>query len=101
MVNFIIIIILIALVIFIAFKMKNLKTKIVFILIFLAVSFILLTGYLVFSGKEINLSNIQGISSAAKIYIAWLGHAGSNIIKISSYAFNQEWKPDNITNSTG
>jgi len=100
MVNFLVIAILIALVVFIAFKWNNLRTKMAFIFIFLGVAFILLTGYLILSGKDVNFSTVEGISSAAKTYVSWLGHAGSNIIKISSYALHQEWKSDNITNST-
>lgn len=100
MVNFFIIALVIILVVFIAFKMNNLRTKMAFIFIFLGVAFLLLTGYLVFSGKEINFSTVEGASSAVKTYVSWLGHAGSNIIKISSYAFHQEWK-SNTTNSTG
>lgn len=72
-----------------------------FIFIFLGVAFLLLTGYLVLSGKEISFSSVEGISSAAKTYVSWLANAGSNIIKVSSYAFNQEWKSDSIINNTG
>ena len=100
MVNFVVIGILILLVVFMAFKWNNLRTKTAFIFIFLGVSFLLLTGYLVLSGKEINFSNFEGISSAAKTYVSWLANAGSNIIKVSSYAFHQEWKSDSVTNST-
>ena len=101
MVNFFIIAIFVVLVIFIAFKMNNLRTKMAYIFIFLGVSFLLLTGYLILSGKEVNFSTVEGISSAAKTYVSWIGTAGSNIIKVSSYALNQEWKSDSITNSTG
>lgn len=101
MVNFLIIAIFVVLVIFIAFKWNNLRTKTAFIFIFLGISFLLLTGYLILSGGETNFSTIEGISSAAKTYVSWIGTAGSNIIKVSSYAFNQEWKSDSITNSTG
>lgn len=101
MVNFIIIGILIILVIFIAFKWNNLRTKTAFLFIFLGVAFLLLTGYLVLSGKNINLSSVEGISSAAKTYVAWIVNAGSNVVKVSSYAFNQEWKADNTTDGKG
>ena len=101
MVNFFIVAIFVVLVIFIAFKMNNLRTKMAYIFIFLGFSFLLLTGYLIFSGKAINFSTVGGISSAAKTYVTWFSNAGSNIIKVSSYALNQEWKSDSITNSTG
>jgi len=101
MVNFLVIAIFVILVVFITFKMNNLRTKMAYIFIFLGVSFLLLTGYLVLSGKEINFSTVEGISSAAKTYVSWLVNAGSNIIKVSSYAFHQEWKSDNVKNNTG
>ncbi len=101
MVNFLIIAVIVVLVILIAFKWNNLRTKTAFIFIFLGISFLLLTGYLVLSGKEANFSSVGGISSAAKTYVSWISNAGSNIIKVSSYALNQEWKSDSITNNTG
>lgn len=101
MVNFWIIAILAVLVVFLSFKMNNLRTKAAYIFIFLGISFLLLTGYVVFSGKGINLTTIDGVSSAIKTYVSWLGNAGSNIIKISSYVLKQEWKDDDITNGTG
>ena len=72
-----------------------------YIFIFLGISFLLLTGYLILSGEGVNFSTIEGISSAVKTYASWISTAGSNIIKVSSYALNQEWKSDSITNSTG
>ncbi len=101
MVNFLIIGIFIILVIFIAFKWNNIRTKTAFLFIFLGVAFLLLTGYLILSGGETNFSNIGGISSAVKTYVSWIGNAGSNMIKVSSYALNQEWKSDSIMNDTG
>jgi len=100
MVNFLVIAIFVVLVVFLAFKMNNLRTKTAYIFIFLGVSFLLLTGYLIFSGGDANFSTVGGISSAAKTYVSWIGNAGSNIIKVSSYALNQEWKSDSIINST-
>lgn len=100
MVNFLVVIIFIVLVIFIAFKWNNLRTKTAFLFIFLGVAFLLLTGYLILSGKDINFSSVDGISSAVKTYVSWFANAGSNIIKVSTYAFHQEWKPD-VKNDTG
>ncbi len=101
MVNFLVIAIFVVLAVFISFKFNNLRTRMAFIFIFLGVACLLLVGYLIFSGGGVNFSTIEGISSAAKTYVSWIGTAGSNIIKVSSYAFNQEWKSDSITNSTG
>ncbi len=100
MVNFLVIGIAIVLIVFMAFKWNNLRTKTAFLFIFLGVVFLLLTGYLILSGKNIDLSTVEGISSAVKTYASWFVNAGSNIIKISSYAFHQEWKSD-VKNDTG
>ncbi|MEM3091611.1 MAG: hypothetical protein QXD05_00560 [Candidatus Pacearchaeota archaeon] len=94
MVNFLIIALVAILLIFIFFKWNNIRTKIAFIFILLGVSFLLLTGYLFLSGKEVNLNNLNGIKSAVSLYVGWLGNAGSNIAKISAYAFKQDWKGD-------
>ena len=101
MVSFWLIAVLVVLVVFLAFKMNNFRTKAAYIFIFLGVSFLFLTGFLIFSGKEVNLTTVEGVTSAIKTYVSWLGNAGSNIIKISSYVLKQEWKEDDITNSTG
>lgn len=101
MVSFWLIAVLGVLVVFLAFKMNNFRTKAAYIFIFLGVSFLLLTSFLVFSGKEVNLTTVEGVTSAIKAYVSWIGTAGSNVIKISSYVLKQEWKEDDIINSTG
>jgi hypothetical protein len=101
MVNFLIIVVGVMLLIFVFFKINNVRTKMAFLFIFLGVALLLLVGYLLFSGKEINFSNVGNISSAVKTYVSWIGTAGSNVIKVSSYALNREWESDSITNSTG
>src|SRR3990167_10659481 len=100
MVNFLIIGIIALLLIFILFKTNNLRTKIAFLFILLGVGFLLLTTYLIFSGKEVNLTSIAGISSAAKTYVSWLGNAGSNVIKASGYLLKQDWKGGVIVNNS-
>jgi len=80
--------------------MNNARTKMAFLFIALGMIFLLLTGYLIFSGKEVNLTSIEGVSSAAKTYVAWLGNAGSNIAKASSYVFKQDWKGEPANNNS-
>lgn len=88
------------LVIFLAFKWNNYRTKLAYVFIALGVGFVLVTGMIVYSGGDINLSTVDGVSSAVKTYFSWLVNAGSNIIEVTSYAFNQEWKGDELINST-
>lgn len=97
---FVIIGLILILFIFGAFKMNNFRTKTAYIFILLGVFFVFLTGYIIFSGKEVNLTTIGGISDAAKTYLSFFGTVASNLVKVTSYAFNQEWKdnPDNDKN---
>ncbi|MEX0920341.1 MAG: hypothetical protein WDZ69_02035 [Candidatus Pacearchaeota archaeon] len=88
------------LVIFILFKWNNYRTKLAYLFIVLGIGFLLVTGFMVFSGGEVNFSTLDGVSSAAKTYVSWLVNAGSNIVEISSYVFNQEWKGDELVNAT-
>ncbi|MDP3987182.1 MAG: hypothetical protein Q8P81_03085 [Nanoarchaeota archaeon] len=99
--KFIIIAGLVILGLMIALRMNNLRTKISYFFIALGLGFLLLTGFVIFSGKDVNASTIDGVSDAVKVYVSWLGQVGSNAMKISSYAVNQEWKGDANTNSTG
>lgn len=92
MVNFILIGIILLIVIFLAFKMNAFRTKLAYLFIIMGVFFLLLTGYIIFSGKQINLTTVDGISSALKTYVSWLGTAGSNIVKVGGYAVKQDWK---------
>jgi len=100
MVSFILIVILALLVVFISFKVNNASTTLLWRISLIGIAFLLLMGYIILSGKEVNLTT-GGVSDAAKTYFSWLGAAGSNIARITSYAFNQEWKADRETNNTG
>jgi len=95
-----IIVVLVFLGVFLSFKMNNFRTKFAFFFIIIGISFLLLTGFIFISGKSVDVSSVDGVSSALKTYVSWLGNAGSNLVKISTYAFNQEWKGD-AGNSTG
>lgn len=99
MVNFIVIGILLVLIVFMAFKWNNLRTKTAFFFIFIGICFLLLTGYLVLSGKNIDFSSVKGVSSAVKTYVAWIINAGANVVKVTTYAFNQEWKDKDVNNT--
>jgi hypothetical protein len=100
MISFFIIAGFLLLIIYIAIKEDDFKRRIGHLLMIVGVCFLLFTGYMIFSGKEINFTSIGGISNAAKTYFSWFSIAGKNIARVTSYALNQEWKADE-TNSTG
>ncbi|MEM4325712.1 MAG: hypothetical protein QXU40_00200 [Candidatus Pacearchaeota archaeon] len=95
MVNFILIGLILLLLIFLSFKINNLRTRVAFFFIFLGIAFLFLTVYIAFSGKEINLKTVEGVSSAIRTYASWLSAAGSNLIKIGGFALKQDWSGGN------
>ncbi|MBU2616479.1 MAG: hypothetical protein KKB79_00670 [Nanoarchaeota archaeon] len=97
--NFIIIAVLAFLGVFLALKWNNIRTKLAFYLITLGVVFILLIGFFVVSGKNVDMSTVDGVSGAVKTYLSWFSQVGSSVMRVSSYAVNQEWKGDG-SNST-
>lgn len=100
MISFFVIAGFLLLIIFIAIKEDDFKRRIAHLLMIIGVCFLLLTAYIIFSGKEVNLTSMEGISNAVKTYFSWLTVAGKNIARVTSYAFNQEWRGGE-TNSTG
>lgn len=84
----------------IALRMNNIRTKIGYFFIALGLGFLLLTGFIIFSGESVNADTIDGVSGAVKTYVAWIGQVSSNVMRVSSYAVNQEWKGDG-DNRTG
>jgi len=92
--NYLVIVLVAILIVAIAFKMNNFRTKLAFLFIYLGIAFLLITGFIAFSGNDFNLSSVDGLSSTIHTYAVWIGNAGSNIVKISTYAFKQEWKND-------
>jgi hypothetical protein len=99
MISFFVIAGFLLLIIYIAIKEDDFKRKIAHLLMIVGVCFLLFTAYIIFSGKEISLTNMGGISNAAKTYFSWLSIAGKKIASVTSYAF-QEWRAGE-TNSTG
>jgi hypothetical protein len=81
---------------FLFFKYKENRHKfgliaIILLLLFLVLSF----GQLYFS-NNMDLSTFDGIVSAGKVYVAWLGGAAGNVANIGGYAIKQDWQ----TNTT-
>ncbi len=82
-------------IIFIFVKFKYLKHKLTWVIIII----LILIGYIGFfvstSGHEINLNSTQGIETAGKLYLGWLGNSFSNLKTISSNAVKLDWTSNN------
>jgi len=97
--NFVLIALGALLVIVLALKWNNVRTKMAFYFITLGVAFVLLLAFMVFADKAPNVDSVDGVFSAVKTYTSWIGQAISGVVKVSTYAFNQGWKDGG--NSTG
>ena len=86
-------------IVLIVLKIVNKKQAIaVKIVIFLFLFFALTIGYAVI-GRNADLTTLDGVLHAGKVYFSWLGSVFKNMAKISSYAFHQDWGL-NLTNYT-
>jgi uncharacterized membrane protein len=90
-----------ALFVFLLFKMGRARTKIAYVFILIVVGFLVISLIVVYSGENVDLSNLDGVTHAAKLYFSWLGNLLNNLGRISGYAVSQNWTthnpPKNIT----
>lgn len=83
-------------------EVKRLKHKILAVLLIGLIIF----GYISFTvstkNEEVDLTSLQGVLRASKVYFAWLGTLFSNTKSITAYASKQDWAPDteNINKTT-
>lgn len=92
MMNIILSILLIILFLSVIYKWKKFGSKWIYKIIFLGISFVILTGFIAFYGKNIDFKTFDGMNNATRIYFSWLKNTGSEISKITSYVINQGWK---------
>ncbi len=78
-------------------KFTDVKHRIKFYLVTILLMFgILSTGY-VYLTNDVQLGSFEGWLSAGKLYLNFISAFGENIVKISGYAVQQDWKI-NMTN---
>ncbi len=85
-------------------KFKEIRHKIMTVLMIGLVLFLALSIARVFISNDVDLSSFEGVTHAGKIYFAWLGGFASNLGKISGFAIKQDWAIERdaepATNST-
>src|SRR3990167_1132047 len=73
-------------------KTKYLKHKLSWIII-IVVALLLYFGYVfAVSEKDIDYKSIDGMQTAVKLYVAWLGHAFDNSKVITANVVKIDWK---------
>jgi len=86
--------------IFVVIKYKELRHKFSFLVIVFLLLFLVLSFGKVYSEKKVDLTSLDGVISAGKLYFSWLGNAFANVKGLSGYAIKQDWGlPDNLDNT--
>ena len=80
--------------IWIIIEIKRMKHKIFAIFLIGLILFLFLSVSAVFKDQQIDLTNVSGISDAAKVYFAWLTSAFSNIKEITANVIRMDWGID-------
>lgn len=95
MVDWFIIILVIA-IIFIFFKITRLehtRRKFIIIIIILILAFFLSTLYFVAKANEIDMTTLNGLSKGMQTYSFWLLNSFKNIKSTVGYAIKMDWNP--------
>ncbi|MBI2628983.1 hypothetical protein HYW74_02785 [Candidatus Pacearchaeota archaeon] len=78
--------------IFTLVKVKYFRHKAGWIII-IVVALLLYFGYaFAVSGKDIDYKSIDGMQTAVKLYVGWLGHAFDNAKTITANVVKMDWK---------
>ena len=91
MVNFILIAVVI-LAIWIFFQLRSAHHHFGMYIWIAVLLFLLLTALYAFKGKPTDFQSINGLQSAFKIYVGWLGNAFQNIKSLTGSAIHMDWK---------
>jgi len=77
--------------VFIVMKIASKKQELAIrVVLFLFAAFMLSAGY-VFFAYNVNLTSIDGVVDATKIYFSWVGNIFHNTVRVSGYAIHQDW----------
>ncbi len=70
------------------------------LIVTLILLFFTLTAYQIYKNHEVDLSSIDGVVAAGKIYFSWLGQLFHTTKKVTTYAVQQDWGPNVSDNRT-
>jgi len=82
------------LIIFVYFKVNNLRTKVAFFFIFLGAIFILLFVFLFLSGSNFDFSIFGKIIGETKVYLLWTKSALVNVVEFTGKITGIDWIQD-------
>ena len=91
-------VILVVVAIWVFLELKRFRHRILAVFLIALVLFVYFSFLLVFHGKTVDLSSIDGIKQAGGIYFSWLGSAFGNVKSLTANAVNMNWSDSNSTN---
>ena len=87
--------------IWVIFELRRLKHKIFAILLIGLVLFLYVSVTVSIKGQEIDIKSTDGIKTASKIYLSWLGTAFGNMKTLTTNAVKMDWSSENKNYSIG
>ena len=96
MISWIVVVVLIVVGIF-AIKLNHLKHRFFIILLVLLALLLYSSMNLVTNENDVDLTSVDGIFSAVKVYTGWLANGVSNVKDLTGRAIDQDWTNSNAT----
>jgi len=78
--------------IYLVTKMREIKHKFTALFLIALLLFFYLSFNIVFNGKNIDFSSVEGVKKASGLYFLWLGNLFSNIKAITAKVINMNWQ---------
>ena len=86
--------------IWILVEVKRLKHKLWAIFLIGLILFTYISFSASLKGKDIKLNSVEGVASAGKLYLSWVGTLFGNVKTVTAYAIKQNWTDHkNLTNN--
>jgi len=80
-----------------AFKAKEVRHKIGLVVILTIVLFLIFSALQVYKSKQVDLTTFDGMSTAGKVYVAWLSEIYLNVKGAVGYVGKQDWNIKNVS----
>jgi amino acid permease len=73
------------------FKAKEVRHKMEFLIVALLCLFLIFSFLQIYKTHKVNLKTFNGVVTAGKLYVAWLGQMFHNLADITGYAVHRDW----------
>jgi hypothetical protein len=67
------------------------KKNLFYIVLIAAIAFVAFSLYNIQANNDVDLGSYDGAVQASNVYLGWLKSVGSNLVKVTGYAIEQDW----------